>query len=234
MFWIWTVSASTPTWISRKRKRRLSELQLSTWWTAHGSTWGICSPRLALTLPSSALHIKELWQLKSHLWSTYYNACDLPASAELRAEPWITRRTFHEAVYSLLIQKGASASDLRESKWPKDTFRIPLAPRNNRVRARDKWIWTARECGLHKASASCCWSKTVHLSGLYLWFIFGVSCYCWKPNYQSHLADYLQGRFRRHAQLLKNLNKYIFRMSSVSRRSLRPMASLLLLSLLLL
>lgn len=60
--------------------------------------------------------------IEEHLWSTDYSAFDLLAYEELCAKSLIIRRAFKKTVYCLLLLKNFTLSDLRKSKWPKDTF----------------------------------------------------------------------------------------------------------------
>ena len=59
---------------------------------------------------------------EEHLWSTDYSAYDLLAYEKLCAKSQTTRKAFQKTVYSSLLLKNATVSDLRECKWPKDTF----------------------------------------------------------------------------------------------------------------
>lgn len=60
--------------------------------------------------------------IEEHLWSTDYSACDLLAYVELCSKSLTIRGAFKKTVYSSLLLKNAAVSDLRKSKWPKDTF----------------------------------------------------------------------------------------------------------------
>ena len=59
---------------------------------------------------------------EEHLWSTDYSACNLLAYEKLRAKSRATRKAFKKTVYSSLLLKNATVSDLRKCKRPKDTF----------------------------------------------------------------------------------------------------------------
>ena len=59
---------------------------------------------------------------EEHLWSTDFSDCDLLAYEKLCAKSQTTRKACKKTVYSSLLLKNATVSDLKKCKWPKDTF----------------------------------------------------------------------------------------------------------------
>lgn len=92
--------------------------------------------------------------VEEHFWSTDFSAYDLLVHVELCGKSLTIRTAFQKRVYSSLLKKTA-VSDLKKSKWPKDTFKeICFVPRHYRVKAWCKINLVGKRI---QATQSICW-----------------------------------------------------------------------------